>query len=227
MIVSFMIKKQGSAAVASLWESQYLAQEVLQAGVLRMLEDIRRAALLDELAVSHEQNAVADLAGEAHLVRDDDHRHAVVRQLLHDLQNLADHLRVERARRLVEEHDLRLHHERADDGHALLLSAGQLRGVRISAVTETDALQQLRGEGYTLLAVEQVEKAARLTTFEVEKGKKYALVFGNEVDGVAQEAVDLCDGAVEIPQQGTKHSLNVAVSGGVVLWGFFRQMVLF
>ena len=91
----------------------------------------------------------------------------------------------------------------------------------------TDALQQLRGEGYTLLAVEQVEKAARLTTFEVEKGKKYALVFGNEVDGVAQEAVDLCDGAVEIPQQGTKHSLNVAVSGGVVLWEFFRQMVLF
>ena len=80
----------------------------------------------------------------------------------------------------------------------------------------TDALQQLRGEGYTLLAVEQVEK-----------GKKYALVFGNEVDGVAQEAVDLCDGAVEIPQQGTKHSLNVAVSGGVVLWEFFRQMVLF
>lgn len=76
----------------------------------------------------------------------------------------------------------------------------------------TDALQQLRGEGYTLLAVEQVEKAARLTTFEVGKGKKYALVFGNEVDGVAQEAVDLCDGAVEIPQQGTKHSLNVAVS---------------
>ena len=91
----------------------------------------------------------------------------------------------------------------------------------------TDALQQLRGEGYTLLAVEQVEKAARLTTFEVEKGKKYALVFGKEVDGVAQEAVDLCDGAVEIPQQGTKHSLNVAVSGGVVLWEFFRQMVLF
>ena len=66
-----------------------------------------------------------------------------------------------------------------------------------------------------------------MTTFEVEKGKKYALVFGNEVDGVAQEAVDLCDGAVEIPQQGTKHSLNVAVSGGVALWEFFRQMVLF
>lgn len=91
----------------------------------------------------------------------------------------------------------------------------------------TDALRQLRGEGYTLLAVEQVEKAVRLTTFEVEKGKKYVLVFGNEVDGVAQKAVDFCDGAIEIPQQGTKHSLNVAVSGGVVLWEFFRQMVLF
>lgn len=91
----------------------------------------------------------------------------------------------------------------------------------------TDALRQLRGEGYMLLAVEQVEKAARLTTFEVGKGTKYVLVFGNEVDGVAQEAVDLCDGAIEIPQQGTKHSLNVAVSGGVVLWEFFRQMVLF
>ena len=77
---------------------QHLAQEVLQAGVLRMLEDIRRAALLDELAVSHEQNAVADLAGEAHLVRDDDHRHALLRQLLHDLEHLADHLRVECAR---------------------------------------------------------------------------------------------------------------------------------
>ena len=124
-------------------------------------------------------------------------------------------------------HKTALGAELTDNGHALLLSTGQLRGVRVPAVAETDALQQLRGEGYTLLAVEQVEKAARLTTFEVEKGKKYALVFGNEVDGVAQEAVDLCDGAVEIPQQGTKHSLNVAVSGGVALWEFFRQMVLF
>ena len=61
----------------------------------------------------------------------------------------------------------------------------------------------------------------------MEKEIKYALVFGNEVDGVAQTAVDLCDGAIEIPQEGTKHSLNVSVSGGVVLWEFFRQMVLF
>ncbi len=53
---------------------------------------------------------------------------------------------------------------------------------------------------------------------------KYALVFGNEVEGVSQQAVDLCDGALEIPQAGTKHSLNVSVSGGVVLWEFFRQL---
>lgn len=91
----------------------------------------------------------------------------------------------------------------------------------------SDALTQLRAEGYTLLAIEQVEGASQLTNFQVEKEKKYALVFGNEVDGVAQTTVDLCDGAIEIPQEGTKHSLNVSVSGGVVLWEFFRQMVLF
>ncbi len=87
-----------------------------------------------------------------------------------------------------------------------------------------DALRQLRKEDYSLLAIEQVEQATRLTDFKVEQNKKYALVFGNEVNGVAQEVVNLCDGAIEIPQQGTKHSLNVSVSGGVVLWEFFRQM---
>ena len=91
----------------------------------------------------------------------------------------------------------------------------------------SDALTQLRAEGYTLLAIEQVEGASQLTNFQVEKEKIYSLVFGNEVDGVAQTAVDLCFGAIEIPQEGTKHSLNVSVSGGVVLWEFFRQMVLF
>ena len=65
-----------------------------------------------------------------------------MRQLLHDLEHLADHLRVERARRLVKEHDLRLHHERADDGHALLLAAGELDGVGLRAVAEPDALEK-------------------------------------------------------------------------------------
>ena len=75
-----------------------------------------------------------------------------------------------------------------------------------------------------MLAVEQVEGAAVLGDMTVAADAKYALVFGNEVDGVSQEAVDRCDGAVEIPQLGTKHSLNVSVAGGVVLWEFFCRI---
>ncbi len=60
-----------------------------------------------------------------------------------------------------------------------------------------------------------------LDRFEVDASKRYALVFGNEVEGVGQAAVDLCDGALEIPQAGTKHSVNVSVAGGIVLWPFF------
>lgn len=82
-------------------------------------------------------------------------------------------------------------------------------------------IDELHAAGYRVLAVEQVEGAAMLDALTVDPGARYALVFGNEVDGVSQEAVDRCDGAVEIPQSGTKHSLNVAVSGGVVLWEFF------
>ena len=86
-----------------------------------------------------------------------------------------------------------------------------------------DAVGQLAAEGYRVLAVEQVEGAVQLGDLRIEKGVKYALVFGNEVDGVGQEVVDMCAGAIEIPQRGTKHSLNVAVSAGVVFWEFFRQ----
>jgi tRNA G18 (ribose-2'-O)-methylase SpoU len=86
------------------------------------------------------------------------------------------------------------------------------------------AVERLHEEGYTVLAVEQVEGAVSLADFAVVAGVRYALVFGNEVDGVAQNVVDECDGAVEIPQIGTKHSLNVSVSGGVVLWAFFSQL---
>ena len=63
-----------------------------------------------------------------------------------------------------------------------------------------------------------------LDEFRTRPGQKYALVFGNEVDGVAQEVVDAADGAIEIPQAGTKHSVNVSVAGGVVLWNFFWQV---
>lgn len=87
-----------------------------------------------------------------------------------------------------------------------------------------ECLDRLRAAGCTILAVEQVEGAAMLDDFRPEPGVRYALVFGNEVEGVGQEAVDRCDGAIEIPQAGTKHSLNVSVSGGVVLWSFFRRI---
>ncbi len=85
-----------------------------------------------------------------------------------------------------------------------------------------ESLAALKERGYTLVVAEQVKGAATLSRFPVEKGRKYAVVFGNEVSGVSQQAVDMCDMAVEIPQAGTKHSLNVAVSGGVVLWRFFE-----
>ncbi len=90
--------------------------------------------------------------------------------------------------------------------------------------TTAQSLAELRSEGYRILAIEQVEGAEMLDEFHAEEGVKYALVFGNEVAGVDQAAVDLCDGAIEIPQAGTKHSINVSVSGGVVLWNFFCQI---
>jgi tRNA G18 (ribose-2'-O)-methylase SpoU len=84
-----------------------------------------------------------------------------------------------------------------------------------------EAVLKLREAGFRIAVVEQVEGAVSLDEFVPETGVKYALVFGNEVNGVRQQVVDMCDAAVEIPQVGVKHSLNVAVSGGVVLWNFF------
>ena len=86
-----------------------------------------------------------------------------------------------------------------------------------------DALAALRAEGYTLVAVEQTVHSLKLgRDFRREPGCKYALVFGNEVSGVRQDVVDTCDFSLEIPQYGTKHSLNVSVSLGVVVWEFVR-----
>lgn len=85
-------------------------------------------------------------------------------------------------------------------------------------------LERLRNEGYLIAAVEQVEKSEMLNNFKPQKGKKYAFVFGNEVFGVNQEIIDLADVCLEIPQFGTKHSLNVAVSAGIVAWDFFSKI---
>lgn len=81
-------------------------------------------------------------------------------------------------------------------------------------------VRQLQADGYTVIAVEQTVHSVKLDAFRREPGTRYALVFGNEVEGVQQEVVDACDFSLEIPQQGTKHSLNVSVSVGVVLWAF-------
>ena len=89
----------------------------------------------------------------------------------------------------------------------------------------TEAVAVLKEQGYTVLAIEQVEGAAMLDKLEIDTTKKYALVFGNEVLGVDQAVVDICDGAIEIPQVGTKHSINVSVCGGVVLWKFFEKFI--
>ena len=83
-----------------------------------------------------------------------------------------------------------------------------------------EAVRQLKAAGYTLLSVEQAQGAVSLEQFSPRADEKYALVFGNEVRGVQQEVVDAGHGALEIPQFGTKHSLNVSVSIGVVLWDF-------
>lgn len=87
-----------------------------------------------------------------------------------------------------------------------------------------EVIQNLKDEKVTVLAIEQVESAVFLQDFTIEKNKKYALVFGNEVFGVSQEAVVLCDGCIEIPQLGTKHSLNISVSAGIVVWDLFKKM---
>lgn len=91
---------------------------------------------------------------------------------------------------------------------------------------DTAALvQRLKKEGWLVYAVEQVDDSEDFTKFSFEKDKKYALVLGNEVFGVDDAVLPFCDGAIEIPQVGVKHSLNVSVTGGIVIWEFFRQRV--
>ena len=86
-----------------------------------------------------------------------------------------------------------------------------------------EALTWLKQQGYTVLAIEQCEGSTMLQDFQREPGKKYAVVLGNEVKGVQQQVVDLCDGCLEIPQYGTKHSLNVSVAAGIILWHLSKK----
>lgn len=86
-----------------------------------------------------------------------------------------------------------------------------------------EALKELKNKGYTLIGIEQVEGSRSLEKIRFDRNSKYAFVFGNEVKGVDQTVIDSCDFCIEIPQLGTKHSLNVSISAGVVMWEFFKQ----
>ncbi|MDR2118002.1 MAG: RNA methyltransferase [Tannerellaceae bacterium] len=87
-----------------------------------------------------------------------------------------------------------------------------------------EAVAKLRQDGYTLCAVEQAEGSVMLNALAPERGKRYAVIFGNEVKGVSQAVVDVCDMCIEIPQYGVKHSLNVSVSAGIVLWDLCTKL---
>ncbi len=87
-----------------------------------------------------------------------------------------------------------------------------------------EAVDNLRREGYVVFSVEQAENSIMLEDMRLEQGKRYAVVLGNEVKGVQQEVIDHSDGCIEIPQYGTKHSLNVSVTAGIVIWDLFKQL---
>lgn len=88
-----------------------------------------------------------------------------------------------------------------------------------------EAVEDLKNQGYTVLSIEQCEGSILLDELTLEKDKKYAIVLGNEVKGVQQEVVNMCDGCIEIPQYGTKHSLNVSVTAGIMLWEFANKLI--
>lgn len=88
------------------------------------------------------------------------------------------------------------------------------------------AVDELHKMGYQVLAVEQCTGSTMMQDWVAENGRRYAVILGNEVKGVQQEVVDLCDGCLEIPQYGTKHSLNVSVTAGIVIWEFARKLAM-
>lgn len=92
--------------------------------------------------------------------------------------------------------------------------------------TALQAVEQLRKEGYAIIAIEQAEKSIMLNDFQAQKDQKYALIFGNEVNGVSDEVMLAIDACIEIPQFGTKHSFNIVVSAGIVLWDFFCKLIV-
>ena len=93
-------------------------------------------------------------------------------------------------------------------------------------VDPVEAIEKLRADGYRIIAIEQAENSTMLHEFTPLKNEKYALVFGNEVNGVSDAVMEKIDECIEIPQFGTKHSFNIVVSAGIVLWDFFAKLNL-
>lgn len=87
-----------------------------------------------------------------------------------------------------------------------------------------ELVPQLKSNGFKIVCVEQTEASKSLSDFEFNSSEKYAIIFGNEVDGVQQSVINESDICIEIPQRGTKHSLNVSVCAGIVLWEFFKKL---
>lgn len=90
--------------------------------------------------------------------------------------------------------------------------------------TTLETILKLKNEGFKIIAIEQVDQRTWLQDFNIDFGKKYALVFGNEVEGVSEEILPHLDACIEIPQMGTKHSLNISVCVGIVVWDFFKKI---
>lgn len=89
-----------------------------------------------------------------------------------------------------------------------------------------DAVEELKSNGYTVYSIEQAEGSVMLDELTLDRKKKYAIIMGNEVKGVQQEVIDHSHGCIEIPQYGTKHSLNVSVTTGIVIWDFFNKLYM-
>ena len=100
---------------------------------------------------------------------------------------------------------------------------GATESVKWEYFADTEiSIQRLRKLGYHIIVIEQTDESVLLTNYEYDKSRKVAVVFGNEVNGVQQKIVDKADICVEIPQLGTKHSLNVSVSAGIIIWSLFE-----
>ncbi len=92
------------------------------------------------------------------------------------------------------------------------------------AESAKDAVEKLKANGYEIVAVEQTTGSVEISDFKMDKDKKYALILGNEVEGVSDQLLPLCNAFIEIPQLGTKHSLNVSVCAGIAIWEFFKVL---